>query len=143
MKSNQGSAAAGTLFLVLVGIIVVAAFMFVGPYYRVWSQEKRGQADLAEARFNRQIAVEEADARAESARIESKGRLDAAKFEAQSNEALIDSLGGDPERLISFRMIDQLAKANVVYIPTEAGMPILEAGRSVPRLAAPPRSEDE
>jgi hypothetical protein len=55
--------------------------------------------------------------------------LEAARLEAQSNEALIASLGGDPARLIDFRMIDVLGEANVIYIPTEAGMPLLEAGR--------------
>lgn len=104
----------GTVLLAL----VVVGFLIGGPLYRVWSQEQRGRADLAEARFNRQVIVEEAQA-----------RLEAARLEAQSNEALIASLGGDPERLIRFRLIDTLEHANTVYIATEAGLPILEANR--------------
>lgn len=57
-----------------------------------------GRADLAEARFNRQVIAEEAQAR----------------LEAQSNDALIQFLGGDPDRLIDFRLIDTLAEANVI-----------------------------
>lgn len=103
---------------VILGVLVIAALLIGGPLYRVWSQEQRGRADLAEARYNRQTIIEEASA-----------RLEAAKLEAQSNQELIASLGGDPERLIDFRMIDVLGEANVIYIPTEAGLPILEAGR--------------
>ena len=98
--------------------LIVLGFLIGAPLYRVWSQEQRGRADLAEARFNRQVIVEEAQA-----------RLEAARLEAQSNEALIASLGGDPELLIDFRLIDVLGEANVIYVPTEAGLPLLEANR--------------
>ena len=108
----------GAIVALILFALVVVGLLVGGPLYRVWSQEQRGRADLAEARFNRQVIVEEAQA-----------RLEAARLEAQSNEALIASLGGEPELLISFRMIDVLGEANVIYIPTEAGMPILEAGR--------------
>lgn len=103
----------------IVGVVVLTAVFLVGfPLYRVWSQEQRGRADLAEARFNRQVIIEEAQA-----------RLEASRLEAQSNEALIASLGGDPELLIDFRLIDAMQQAELVYVPTEAGLPILEAGR--------------
>lgn len=115
MTSDQRN---GAIVAFILFVLVVLGLLIGGPLYRVWSQEQRGRADLAEARFNRQVIVEEAQA-----------RLEAARLEAQSNEALITSLGGEPELLISFRMIDVLGEANVIYIPTEAGMPILEAGR--------------
>lgn len=115
MTSEQRT---GAIITVVLGALIVLGFLIDGPLYRVWSQEQRGRADLAKARFNRQVIVEEAQA-----------RLEAARLEAQSNEVLIASLGGDPARLISFRMIDVLGQANTIYIPTEAGMPILEAGR--------------
>jgi hypothetical protein len=99
-------------------IVLILVFLIGGPLYRVWSQEQRGRADLAEARFNRQVIIEEAQA-----------RLEASRLEAQSNEALIASLGGDPDRLIDFRLIDTLAEANTIYVPTETGLPILEANR--------------
>jgi len=114
----RGQTKGQIVFGFIVGVLVLAALFIGGPLYRVWSQEQRGRAALAEARFNRQIIIEEAEA-----------RLEAARLEAQSNEALIASLGGDPDRLIDFRLIDVLGEGNVIYIPTEAGLPILEAGR--------------
>lgn len=103
----------------VIAVVVLIIILLVGiPLYRVWSQEQRGRADLAEARFNRQVVIEEAQA-----------RLEASRLEAQSNRELINSLGGDPDRLIDFRLIDELRYGNVIYIPTEAGLPILEANR--------------
>lgn len=99
-------------------VLGVAGLLIGGPLYRVWSQEQRGRADLAESRYNRQVIVEEAQA-----------RLEAARLEAQSNRELIASLGDDPDRLIDFRLIDVLGEANVIYVPTEAGLPLLEANR--------------
>lgn len=103
---------------IVAAVILVSIFLVGFPLYRVWSQEQRGRADLAEARYNRQVIVEEAQA-----------RLEAARLEAQSNEALIASLGGDPELLIDFRMVEVLGSANTIYVPTEAGLPLLEANR--------------
>ena len=108
--------------LVIAGALLIALLLVGTPLYRVWSQEQRGRAELAEARYNRQIIIEEAQA-----------RLEAARLEAQSNEALIASLGGDPARLIDFRLIDVLSDGNVIYVPTEAGLPILESNRLLER----------
>lgn len=109
----------GPIITAVIGaILLFAAFLIGGPLYRVWSQEQRGRADLAEARFNRQVVIEEAQA-----------RLEASRLEAQSNRELTDSLGGDPDRLIDFRLIDALRDANTIYVPTEANLPILEATR--------------
>lgn len=108
--------------LFVTGALLVALLLVGIPLYRVWSQEQRGRAELAEARYNRQIIIEEAEA-----------RLEAARLEAQSNRALIDSLGGDPARLIDFRLIDVLRDGNVIYVPTEAGLPILESNRLLER----------
>lgn len=109
-----------TLIGFVIAAVVLVGILLIGfPLYRVWSQEQRGRADLAEARYNRQVIVEEAQA-----------RLEAARLEAQSNEALIASLGGQPELLIDFRLIDVLDNAgSIIYVPTEAGLPILEANR--------------
>ncbi len=105
-RQRRNSTIAGVILFVL----IVLGLLIGGPLYRVWSQEQRGRADLAEARFNRQVIVEE----------------------AQSNEALIALLGGDTERLIRFQLIDALEHSNTIYVPTEEGLPILEANRALP-----------
>ena len=109
-----------------VAVIVVAIFALIGgflygyPNYRVWSEGLRGKAELARAEQNRQIA--ELDAQAEVAR---------ARGVAQANAIISEGLGG-PDGYLRYLWIQNLAQngQDVIYVPTEAGLPILEAGRA-------------
>jgi hypothetical protein len=49
---------------------------------------------------------------------------------AQANQIIGDSLPGN-EAYLRYLWIDKMedAKAQVIYVPTETGLPILEAGR--------------
>ena len=53
---------------------------------------------------------------------------------AQANKIIADSLGG-PEGYLRWRYIEMLQETSqagghqIIYIPTEAGLPLLEAGR--------------
>ena len=47
----------------LATVILIVAFMFGYPYYRVWAAEQRGRAEFAEAEQNRKIKIEEAKLR--------------------------------------------------------------------------------
>lgn len=49
-----------------VGVLVLAAMLVGIPLYNVWAKELSGKAELAEATWNRKIAIEEAEARKES-----------------------------------------------------------------------------
>lgn len=101
------------LFLIVLGL----AALF--PLYRVWSEEMRGRAELARAEQNRRIAV--LDAQAEVAR---------ARGVAEANQIIAEGLGG-PDGYLRYLWIQQLSQngQSVIYVPTEAGLPILEAGR--------------
>lgn len=49
---------------------------------------------------------------------------------SQANDIIADGLGG-PERYLRYLYIQQVANNDnqVIYLPTEAGVPILEAGK--------------
>lgn len=129
---------AGTIFaLVLAAILAVGAVFGVWYAYKnvqVWGAEMSGRAVLAEAEFSRQARVEEARARAAAADLEGQAELTRAQFSAQANAALAEGLGG-PEaylRYLYIRMLEESGQAGqIIYIPTEAGMPVLEAGRAL------------
>lgn len=117
--------------------IVAAISILIGVVYvykkgQVWMASQSGQAVLAEAEFSRQARVEEARAKSAAAELEGQAELTRAEFSAKANAALSDGLGG-PEaylRYLYIRMLEEQGNAGqVIYIPTEAGMPILEAGR--------------
>ena len=103
---------------------------FLQKNYNVWSQEMDGKAQLAEAEWTRKIAVEEAKARQESAVLDAQAEIERAKGVKEANEIIAAGLGG-PEGYLRYLYINTLNDLNtqLIYVPTEAGLPILEAGK--------------
>jgi len=116
----------------LFGLIILAGLVAFGmwgcPQYAVYNQGLQGEAELARAEQNRQIAIQEAQARLDSADLLAQAEVTRAKGVAEANSIIADGLGG-PEGYLRYLWIDKMDEAKMVYIPTEAGMPILEAGR--------------
>lgn len=120
-------------------VILIALFFggLFGCWYgyksvQIWGAEMSGRAILAEAGFSRQVRVQEAQAKADAAILEGQAELTRAQFSADANLALAEGLGGYEGylRYLYIRMLEeQGTTGQVIYIPTEAGMPILEAGR--------------
>lgn len=135
MSDNEGLA--GLIGLGLIGIIIVAlaAGFFIGyPEYKVWKMDKAGQAQLAEAEWTKRIAIEEAKADLESAKLEKEAMVIRAQGTAEANKIVSGSL--DPlyiDYLVANRLVD--SNTQVVYIPTEGSLPIIEAGRNSPKTA--------
>ena len=101
------------------------------PYYNVWQQELQGRAELARAQQNRQIKVSEAQAAEESAKHLAAAEVARAEGVAKANQIIGESLKGN-EAYLRWLYIEALKeKDNVttIYVPTEAGLPILEAGK--------------
>ncbi len=127
-----------TIFLLIGSIfLLVAIWMFAYPNYRVWQQGLEGEAELKRAEQNRKIAVQEAEAKKEAAKSLADAEIIRAQGVAKANEIIGGSLKGNEEYL-RYLWIDNLEKGNnsVIYVPTEAGLPILEANRT-PRPATP------
>ena len=105
-------------------VLLIGLGMVIFPLYGVWQQGlKRGEQD-------RQIAVQEAMASKESASLLADAEILRAHGVAEANDIIADGLGG-PEGYLRYLWIQQMDNAKVVYIPTEAGIPILEAGRAM------------
>jgi regulator of protease activity HflC (stomatin/prohibitin superfamily) len=123
----------------LLGVAAFASLWWIGPTYRVWEQRKAGEARLAEAESSRKIAVAEAEAKLEAATMLAQAEVERAKGVAEANKILGESLKGNEEYL-RYLWIENLDRGNnaVIYVPTEAGLPILEAGRT-PAVPAPPQ----
>lgn len=129
---NTASAIASILLMAL----VAAAAMYVLPQWNVWRADLAGKAALAEAENARKVQIEEAKARLESARYYAEAEIERAKGVAKANEIVAAGLGG-PEGYLRYLWINKLGEngQDVIYIPTEGGMPILEAGRAVAQSA--------
>ena len=112
----------------IIGVVGLVAGMFGVSYtyrtYSVWSMEMQGKANLAKATQDRQIQVEQAKAELEASKhiagaIKIVGKA-AKEFPEYRNQMYIQAFA---EALVGGK-IEQ-----IVYIPTEAGIPILEAGK--------------
>lgn len=99
------------------------------PPYHVWSEKLQGQAELARAQSNRQIATLQARQTAESAHFLADAEVTRAYGVAKANVIIGDSLKNN-QPYLEYLFINNLdhTRNQVIYIPTEAGLPILEAG---------------
>lgn len=104
--------------------------MYGMPHYGVYKQRLEGEALLAHAQASKEVAVAEAKAKMESAELLSQAEVKRAEGVAKANQIIGESLKGN-EGYLRYLWIQNLESNNptVIYIPTEAGLPILEAER--------------
>lgn len=116
---------------VAVGMCVGIVFwLFALPPINVWRAEQAGLAEFRQAEQNRKIAVQEAEAKQESAKALAQAEIERAKGVAEANRIIGDSLKGN-ESYLHYLWLHNLAETQnqIIYVPTEASMPVMEAGR--------------
>lgn len=119
-----------TIIAILI-ISTIAGAMVGCPKYDVYQQRMAGMAILAHAQSSREVAVAEAKAKMESATLLAQAEVERAKGVAQANKIIGESLKNNEEYL-RYLFVNNLenTKNQVIYIPTEANLPILEANRN-------------
>ena len=130
-ENNRGSEELGALIIIFFVVVGIIGSLWAFPKYRVWQREMSGKAELAEAKWNRQIAIEEAQANLESEKLNAQSEIERAKGAAEAIEIEGGSL---TERYIQYLWVrqNQFNDKTTIYIPTEANLPILEAVRLQP-----------
>lgn len=116
--------------IVFVGMSFVGGCMYGYPQYKVYEQRLEGEAELAKQTYSKQVAVQSALAKKESAVMLAEAEVMRAEGVAKANKIIGDSLK-DNDQYLRYLWITNLenSKGDVIYIPTEAGIPILEAGK--------------
>ncbi len=110
-----------------VGVVVIILALMIGmPVYTVWQQEMIGKAEFAKAEQNRRIKIEEAKANLEAEKLNAQAEIERAKGAAEAIKIENGSLSSTYIQYLWVRQ-QNLAENKVVYIPTEACLPILEA----------------
>lgn len=119
----------------VIAIVIIGALVLIGlPTYNVYSKQMAGKAAYEQAVQDRRIRVLEAQAALDSAKLTAQAEVERARGVNAANRIMAESLGG-PENYLRWSYIHMLEETagkqgrEVIYIPTEAGMPILEAGR--------------
>lgn len=120
------------IFICLCLLSLVAAGMAGCPKYEVWQKELAGKAQLKEAEWNRQIAIKEAEAKREAATALAQAEVERSKGVAEANRIIGESLKAN-EQYLRYLWIQGLqdGSSEVIYVPTEANLPILEATRKM------------
>jgi regulator of protease activity HflC (stomatin/prohibitin superfamily) len=118
------------VLIVILGVSIILGLMFGMPMYNVWQQEMTGKAEFSRAEQNRKIKVEEAKAEKESAAFRAEAEIIRAKGVAKANQIIGGSLK-DNKDYLTYLWIQALydESNSVIYVPTEANLPILEATR--------------
>lgn len=107
----------------------IAGCMFGLPKYRVWSQEMEGKAEFAKAEQNRKIKIEEAKANLEAEKLNAQAEIERAKGAAKAIKIENGSITPTYIQYLWVRQQNASSENKIIYIPTETGLPILEAGR--------------
>jgi len=119
------------VLIIFILLSIVAACLVGCPTYNVYQQKKQGQAILAHAQSSREVAVAEAKAKMESSALLAQADTIRAHGIARSNEIIGQSLTA---AYLHWFWIDNIDKSNnVIYVPTETNLPIMEAGRLFPK----------
>ena len=106
-------------------IIIIALVMIIIPKYTVWTKTLKGEAMLREAEYSKKIQVEEAKANLEAEKLNAKAEVERAKGMAKA----MNVEGGKlTDTYIKYLWVKNMnnSKNTKIYIPTEAGIPILE-----------------
>lgn len=117
-------------WLGIIAALFIPLMLWGCPQYSVWQQGLSGKAELSRAEYNRKIAIQEAEAKKAAASMLAEAEVERAKGVAAANQIISDSLK-DNDEYLRYLWIDKLdsGQNQVIYVPTEAGLPILEAGK--------------
>lgn len=129
MGAQYGPARSGHGIALVCGILAFLLFVGIPLTWistKEWRRDIDGRAKLAEAINASKVKTERARADFESSKLNAKAEVARAKGTA---EAVTIENGAITPSYTNYLFVKQLAKANVVYVPTEAGLPVLEAGR--------------
>ena len=123
----------GVVIIVLACLILIGGLLYGVPKYRVWNSsiqikiaENNGKDEMAQAEENRKIAIAEAEADLEVQKLKSQAEVERAKGMAQAIEIENGKLTPLYIHYLWVRNIDKM-DGEKIYIPTEAGLPVLEA----------------
>jgi len=115
--------------LIVIGVLIIL-FMAGCPQYNRYQKEQAGKAELQKAESSKQVAIEEAKANLASEELNAEAEVLRAKGAAKAIEIEGGRLTDEYIRYLWVRQ-QKPGAGQIIYVPTEAGLPVLEAGRGV------------
>ena len=121
----------GFMAVMLVVAAIAAVFVFAlwgFPRWGVYNARLSGEGELRRAEFSRRVAVVTAEAERDAASARKQAAITRAEGIAEANHIIGKSI---TPQYIQWLWVEGLieGKNSVIYVPTEANLPILEAMR--------------
>jgi len=118
-------------FVGLILVALIALGMWGCPSYMVYSATKSGEAELKKAENTKQIMIRHAEADLEAAKLNAEAEVVRAEGVRAAAEIEAGALTENYIKWQLIRIMDGWAQAGnkIIYIPTEAMIPILDAGK--------------
>ncbi|MGA1109970.1 MAG: hypothetical protein ACO3VO_00080 [Ilumatobacteraceae bacterium] len=111
-------------YAAIVILLIVGFGLWFFPVYHVWQAGLSGKAALMRAEQEKQIQIEQARAELESAKLRAEAISIVGKASKEFPEYRTQEFIGAFGEAIKSGSIDQ-----IIYVPTEANIPIVEAAR--------------
>lgn len=112
----------------ILSILAIVAVVFGFPLWNVWREGLSGEAALKKATQTRKIQIEQAIGEEEAAKHRANAIAIVGKAAKEFPEyRQQEFIGAFAEAMHNGRI------AQIIYVPTEANIPITEAGKNVPR----------
>lgn len=127
MKNNSVLIVMGVILL-LIGISFLFWFF---PTYNVWNQGMEGRAKLQHADFERQVQVVNAQANLQAQKYNAEAEVTRAQGVAQANNIIKGTISDQYIRYLWVQTLENNKGNQIIYVPTEMGLPLSEAGRAV------------
>lgn len=126
---NEEKGVAG--FIILLVLIIVGGLFWAVPVYSRYQAVKYAENKLTAQQFLKQVAVAQAEAKNDSAKYEAQAEVTRAEGVAKANAIIGESLKNN-EAYLRYLWISNMndQEKEIIYIPTEANLPILEASRN-------------
>jgi predicted aminopeptidase len=118
--------------LSLAGIALLCGGLYGCPQYSVYQQRLEGEAELAKAEYSKKVQIQDAEGKLAAASKLADVEVKRAAGVAAANKIIGDSLKDNEAYLRYLWIIGLDANGKtpaVIYVPTEANLPILEAGK--------------
>ena len=129
-KMNKKAQTEGdSIFFGIIGILIIILIV-IGSFYVMhaltpWWEGKTGEAELARAEQNRQIAILEAQAKLDSATRLAQAEVERAKGVAEANKIISGSI---TENYLKYLFVQglQTNQMQTIYVPTNNFMPVYD-----------------
>ena len=110
------------MFWSMFGLIILVIGYLVVYFILPWGS-------LQSAHFHRRVQVVDAEGKRDAAIALAEAEINRAKGVAQANQIIAGSITEPYLRYLFIQNVAGTANKEVIYVPTEATLPILEAGR--------------